>query len=72
MKPPRALIAVVPIVAVLALVAAHLFAFGLVSSRLALPAAVIAAVVVLGLAAHLGALGAAGDWLRRRFHPDAD
>jgi hypothetical protein len=56
----------------LALIGAHLFAFGLLSTRLALPAATLGAGAFALLAAHLGLLGPLSGWLRRRFHPGPD
>lgn len=60
------------IVLVLALVAAHLAAFGLLRSRLTLPVATAAGVAALAIAAHLGVLGPLGAWLRRHFHGGPD
>lgn len=68
MRRGGALAGLLGVVLVLALVAAHLLAFGLVSARLALPAAAAGAVVALALAVHLGALGALGAQFRRWFH----
>ena len=56
---------------VLSAITAHLFAFGLLSARLALPAAVAGGVVLAAVAAHVGVLGPVGAWLHRRFHGEA-
>ncbi|MBW8812979.1 MAG: hypothetical protein JF588_06095 [Caulobacterales bacterium] len=72
MKPVVRGTSLVAVALVVALVFAHLFAFGILSAHLAAPAAVVGGAALLLLAAHLGVLGPASAWLRRRFHPEPD
>ncbi len=60
------------VAAVLALVGAHLVAFGIISVRLAMPVAVIAGVALAAVAIHLGVLGPLSVRLRNHFHPRQD
>ena len=55
-------------VGLLLLAAVHVVMFGFAMQRLALPAALAVAAVMLALAAHLGLLAPLGAWLGRRAH----
>lgn len=70
MKRAHPLVGPALIVGLLVLIAAHLFAIGVLGARLAFPAAAVAGVVAVAGLAHLGALGPVGAWLRRRLHRD--
>ncbi|HWF77538.1 MAG TPA: hypothetical protein VN694_10220 [Caulobacteraceae bacterium] len=56
--------------AAVALVAAHLFAFGLAATRLAAPAVAIVIVLLAAVLAHLGVMARLTALIRRR--PPAD